>query len=204
MSEDEAKELIKNSLKFSNDDISKLNTFRSMLLDYNIRYNLISKSTENLIWSRHILDSAQLIKFFKMEDGASLVDLGSGAGFPGIVLAIFNKNLKFHVKLYEKSPIKRDFLTKVKIKLNIHFEIGENVYNDTISADLIVTRAFKKLDQVIKISREKCKKPHKIIILKGKNAQAEINNVSLAPNYSYKLENSITDVDSKIIVIKVR
>jgi|TARA_B100001093_G_scaffold506606_1_gene565805 16S rRNA (guanine527-N7)-methyltransferase len=204
MSEDEAKELIKNSLKFSNDDISKLSTFRSMLLDYNTRYNLISKSTENLIWSRHILDSAQLIKFYKMEDGASLVDLGSGAGFPGIVLAIFNKNLKFHVKLYEKSPIKRDFLTKVKMKLNIHFEIGENVYNDTISADLIVTRAFKKLDQIIKISREKCKKPHKIIILKGKNAQAEINNVSLAHNYSYKLENSITDVDSKIIVIKVR
>ena len=204
MSEDEAKELIKNSLKFSNDDISKLSTFRSMLLDYNTRYNLISKSTENLIWSRHILDSAQLIKFYKMEDGASLVDLGSGAGFPGIVLAIFNKNLKFHVKLYEKSPIKRDFLTKVKMKLNINFEIGENVYNDTISADLIVTRAFKKLDQIIKISREKCKKPHKIIILKGKNAQAEINNVSLAHNYSYKLENSITDVESKIIVIKVR
>ena len=201
MSEDEAKELIKNSLKFSNDDISKLSTFRSMLLDYNTRYNLISKSTENLIWSRHILDSAQLIKFYKMEDGASLVDLGSGAGFPGIVLAIFNKNLKFHVKLYEKSPIKRDFLTKVKMKLNIHFEIGENVYNDTISADLIVTRAFKKLDQIIKISREKCKKPHKIIILKGKNAQAEINNVSLALNYSYKLENSITDIDSKIIII---
>ena len=113
MSEDEAKELIKNSLKFSNDDISKLSTFRSMLLDYNTRYNLISKSTENLIWSRHILDSAQLIKCYKMEDGASLVDLGSGAGFPGIVLAIFNKNLKFHVKLYEKSPIKRDFLTNV-------------------------------------------------------------------------------------------
>ena len=201
MSEDEAQELIKNSLKFSNDDISKLSTFRSMLLDYNTRYNLISKSTENLIWSRHILDSAQLIKFYKMEDGASLVDLGSGAGFPGIVLAIFNKNLKFHVKLYEKSPIKRDFLTKVKMKLNIHFEIAENVYNDTISADLIVTRAFKKLDQIIKISREKCKKPHKIIILKGKNAQAEINNVSLALNYSYKLENSITDIDSKIIII---
>ena len=90
------------------------------------------------------------------------------------------------------------------MKFDFHFEIGENVYNDTISADLIVTRAFKKLDQIIKISREKCKKPHKIIILKGKNAQAEINNVSLAHNYSYKLENSITDVDSKIIVIKVR
>ena len=45
------------------------------------------------------------------------------------------------------------------------------------------------------------RKPHKIIILKGKNAQAEINNVSLPPNYSYKLENSITDTDSKIILI---
>ena len=58
-----------------------------------------------------------------------------------------------------------------------------------------------ELDQIIKISREIIKKPHKMIILKGKNAQAEINNVSLALNYSYKLENSITDIDSKIIII---
>ena len=54
------------------------------------------------------------------------------------------------------------------------------------------------------ISREKIQKPHKLIILKGKNAQSEINNVSLGSNYSYKIEKSITDHDSKIIIVDVK
>jgi 16S rRNA (guanine527-N7)-methyltransferase len=203
MGEDEAKELLKKDLKFSEADIDNLEIFRNLLLDYNSRYNLISKSTETVIWSRHILDSAQLVKYFNINLKANLVDFGSGAGFPGLVLAIFNKNPQFHVKLYEKSPVKREFLNKVKKEINLNVEISENVFNEKIDADIIVVRAFKKLDQILNISRETVKKPHKILILKGKNAQAEINNVSLAPNYSYKLEKSVTDIDSKIIVIKV-
>ena len=203
MTEEEAKKILLKDLKFSDVDIEKLEMFKSLLLDYNSNYNLISKSTENVIWSRHILDSAQLIKYYNTQNNESLVDFGTGAGFPGIVLSVFNKNPQFHVKLFEKSPVKRDFLDKVKNKINVKFDIAENVFEEPIEANVIVCRAFKKLDQIIKISRETVKKPHKIIILKGKNAQAEINNVSLATNYSYKLENSITDIDSKIIVIKV-
>ena len=204
MSEEEAKKRLKNELQFSDEDIANLEIFKNYLLEFNSKYNLISKSTENLIWSRHILDSAQLIKYFDFNSMGTLADLGSGAGFPGLILAIFNKNPEFHVKLYEKSPVKREFLSKVKKKINIDAEIKENVYNGEIDADIIVSRAFKKLNQIIKISREIIKKPHKILILKGKNAQSEINNVSLASNYSYKIENSITDVDSKIILIKVK
>ena len=204
MSEEEAKKRLKNELQFSDEDIANLEIFKNYLLEFNSKYNLISKSTENLIWSRHILDSAQLIKYFDFNSMGTLADLGSGAGFPGLILAIFNKNPEFHVKLYEKSPVKREFLSKVKKKININAEIKENVYNGEIDADIIVSRAFKKLNQIIKISREIIKKPHKILILKGKNAQSEINNVSLASNYSYKIENSITDVDSKIILIKVK
>ena len=203
MTEEEAKKILLKDLKFSDVDIEKLEMFKSLLLDYNSNYNLISKSTENVIWSRHILDSAQLIKYYNTQNNESLVDFGTGAGFPGIVLSVFNKNPQFHVKLFEKSPVKRDFLDKVKNKIKVKFDIAENVFEEPIEANVIVCRAFKKLDQIIKISRETVKKPHKIIILKGKNAQAEINNVSLATNYSYKLENSITDIDSKIIVIKV-
>ena len=64
MSEDEAKELLKKELKYSDQDIKNLEFFRKSLLDYNSKYNLISRNTENSIWSRHILDSAQLIKYF--------------------------------------------------------------------------------------------------------------------------------------------
>jgi len=204
MTEDQSKQILIKDLQFTQIDVEKLSTFRDILINFNAKYNLISKSTEHTIWSRHILDSAQLIKYFNINSRSRLADLGSGAGFPGLVLAVFNKNPEFHVKLYEKSPVKRDFLKNIKEKLKINFEIGSNIYDENIEADIIVSRAFKKLDQIIKISRETIKKAHKIIILKGKNAQEEINNVSLASNYSYKMEKSITDNDSKIIVIEVK
>ena len=73
----------------------------------------------------------------------------------------------------------------------------------SINVDLIVCRAFKKLDAIINISREIVEKPHKLIILKGKNAQAEINK-NLENNYSYKMKDSITDNKSKIIILDVK
>ena len=203
MSDQEVKKTLAN-FGFSSDDIAKLTLFSDYLLKFNKNYNLISKSTENSIWTRHILDSAQILNFFDINANKNLVDLGTGAGFPGLIVAIFNKNSKFHVKLYEKSPVKREFLQNIKDKLKIKFDIADNVYNEKIDADIIISRAFKKIDRIIDISREMSKKPHKIIILKGKSAQKEINKVSLDPNYSYKLEKSITNNDSKIIVINVK
>ena len=76
-----------------------------------------------------------------------MADLGSGAGFPGLIIAIFNKNPKFHVKLYEKSPVKRRFLNFIKEKLDIQFIVAENIYDEVIEADIVVARAFKKIDE---------------------------------------------------------
>ena len=204
MNDDEVKQILLKDLKFTENDVSKLEVLKKSLLEYNSKYNLISKSTEKSIWSRHILDSAQLIKYFSTKYEASLADFGSGAGFPGLIIAIFNKNPKFHVKLYEKSPVKRSFLNFIKEKLDIQFIVAENIYDEVIEANIVVARAFKKIDRIIEISREMIKKPHKIIILKGKNAQSEINNVSLGLNYRYKLERSITDTDSKIIIVDAK
>ena len=204
MNDDEAKQILLKDLNFSENDVNKLEVLKKSLLEYNSKYNLISKSTEKSIWSRHILDSAQLIKYFSTKYEASLADFGSGAGFPGLIIAIFNKNPKFHVKLYEKSPVKRSFLNFIKEKLDIQFIVAENIYDEVIEADIVVARAFKKIDRIIEISREMIKKPHKIIILKGKNAQSEINNVSLGSNYRYNLERSITDTDSKIIIVDAK
>ena len=101
--------ILQNQLHFSSESIEKLKIFTNALISANKKHNFISKSTEFDIWHRHILDSAQLVKFIDFSKG-SLSDLGSGAGFPGLVLAIFNENKDFHVKLYEKSPVKRAFL----------------------------------------------------------------------------------------------
>ena len=117
MTEIEAKSILIKELNFSQDSLYKLDIFCKELILYNEKFNLIGKSTINNIWERHILDSAQLVKFINFKDNLSLSDLGTGAGFPGIVLAIFNKNTKFHVKLYEKSQVKTKFLNNICEKL---------------------------------------------------------------------------------------
>ena len=202
MQQSEIINILKKDLKFSFNDLEKLKKLAKMLIYENNRHNLIGKSTENNIWQRHILDSAQIVKFINFKDSL-MADLGSGAGFPGLILGIFNKNPNFHVKLFEKSPVKRAFLNKVIELLRINVKVENNIYDNPLKADIIVCRAFKKLEEILKISREMKKRPHKIIILKGKNAQEEINRLSLTTNYSYKIKNSITNTDSKIIIFEV-
>ena len=194
--------ILKKRLNFSDHSIEKLKKFTNLVLKENQNYNLIAKSTENQIWHRHILDSAQLVKFIDF-NVSSLADLGTGAGFPGLVLEIFNKNKAFHVKLYEKSPVKRRFLIGVIKELSLNAKVLGDVRDEVIDSDIIICRAFKKLDQIIQVSREIAKKPHKLMILKGQNAQKEIKNSFKTKKYPYKLENSMTNKDSKIILMEI-
>ena len=194
--------ILKNDLNFTDQSIEKLKVFTKLVLEENKNHNLISKSTENHIWVRHVLDSAQLVKFIDFSCN-SLADLGAGAGFPGLVVEIFNQNKDFHVKLFEKSPVKRQFLLNVITKLGLNAKVLGDVRNEKLDTDIIICRAFKKLDQVIQVSREIAKKPHKLIILKGQNAQEEINKSFKNKKYPYKLENSITNIDSKIILMDI-
>ena len=200
MQDKEVISILQNKLNYSEKNIFDIKIFISELLKANKKHNFISKSTENLIWHRHILDSAQLVKFINFSKG-SLSDLGSGAGFPGLILALYNKNKDFHVKLFEKSPVKRAFLMDISNKLSLKIEIHGNVYEYSINADYIVSRAFKKLDAIIQVSREIAKKSHKLIILKGQNAHKDLKKAFKKEKYDYKLENSITNKDSKIIIV---
>ena len=194
--------ILKKSLNFSDHSIEKLKKFTNLVLKENQNYNLIAKSTENQIWHRHILDSAQLVKFIDFNLN-SVADLGTGEGFPGLVVEIFNKNKAFHVKLYEKSPVKRRFLTGVIKELNLNAKVLGDVRNEVIDSEIIICRAFKKLNKIIQVSREIAKKPHKLMILKGQNAQKEIKNSFKTKKYPYKLESSMTNKDSKIILMEI-
>ena len=192
--------ILKKRLNFSEHSIEKLKRFTNLVLEENKNYNLIAKSTENQIWHRHILDSAQLVKFIDFNLN-SLADLGTGAGFPGLVVEIFNKNKAFHVKLYEKSPVKRKFLENVQKFLD--FTIKDNIFDyPRIKTDYIVCRAFKKLIAILEISREKVKNPHQIIVLKGKNALKELKKLPKHNDYRYKIVDSVTNKESKIIIAK--
>ena len=205
MTEKEAQNILLNELNYNQDALYKIDIFCKEVIEYNQKFNLISKSTIENIWDRHVLDSAQLVKFIEFNDGLSLSDLGTGAGFPGIIIAIFNKNPKFHVKLYEKSRVKTKFLVRLCEKLNIKAEVYDNDYrNHIINSNYVVSRAFKKLEEHIRISREIIKVNHKLIILKGKSAEEEIKQLNNNFNYSYNLEKSITAEDSKILIVNIR
>ena len=203
MQEKEVINILQKQLNFTSKSIAALKMFVDALINENKKHNFISKSTEANIWHRHVLDSAQLVKFIDFSRG-SLSDLGSGAGFPGLVLAIFNSNKDFHVKLYEKSPVKRAFLKEVINNLSINVEIKGNIYEEIVDSDYIVSRAFKKLEVLIQVSREIVKKSHKIIVLKGQNAQKDLKKAFKREKYNYKLEYSITNKESKIIIVDIK
>ena len=83
------------NLNFTEGKLEKLELFANQVLSFNKRYNLISKNSEKNIWHRHILDSAQLIKHIDYKNFKSLSDLGTGAGFPGIILSIFYNDIRY-------------------------------------------------------------------------------------------------------------
>ena len=199
-----SKLILAKNLNFNHDKLQKIELFVNEVLSYNKKYNLISKNSEKDILHRHVLDSAQLIKYIDSKKFNSLSDLGTGAGFPGIMLSIFYSDiLTFHVKLYEKSKVKINFIRSVIEKLDLkNTSIYENDYQSHIlNSDYIVCRAFKKLPEILRISRETAKKPHKLIVMLGKSAQEELNKASKDSINKYKLVTSITSSDSKILLL---
>ena len=202
-----SKLILSKNLNFNDKKLKLIDLFVYDLLNFNQKYNLISKTSEKDIWNRHVLDSAQLINHIDHKNFNSLADLGTGGGFPGIILSIFYSDiLTFHVKLYEKSQVKVNFIKGVIDKLNIkNVYIYDNDYQShIIDTDYVVCRAFKKLPEILRISRETFKKPHKLIVMLGKSAQEEINKASKGMIYKYKLVNSITESDSKILLVDAK
>ena len=196
--------ILSKNLNFSDNKLKLIELFVQELLNFNQKYNLISKTSEKDIWNRHVLDSAQLIKYIDHKNFNSLADLGTGGGFPGIILSIFYSDiLTFHVKLYEKSKVKVNFIKIIIDKLNIkNVHIYENDYQShSLDSDYVVCRAFKKLPEILRISRETLRKPHKLIVMLGKSAQDELNKASKGMIYKYKLVPSITESDSKILLV---
>ena len=202
-----SKLILVKDLNFNEKKLKLLELFVQETLNYNQKYNLISKNSEKDIWTRHVLDSAQLIKHIDHKNLHSLADLGTGAGFPGIILSIYYiDTLTFHVKLYEKSKVKNNFLRSIIKKLGLkNTTIYDNDYQSHIlDSDYIVCRAFKKLNEILRISRETVKKSHKLIVMLGKSAQGEINKASKGMINKYKLVPSITNSDSKILLVDVQ
>ena len=189
----------------SRETITSLKKYEDLLIKANETLNLVGNSTIKEIWTRHFLDSVQVIDFIDKNDN-TLVDLGSGAGFPGIVLAITLKDRKIplKIKLIEKSPKKVKFLRDLINKLQLDVDvINRNVLEDSkkLLDDVFVARAFKPLKIILQLIHNKAKNWKKIFIFLGKTGKSELLQASKSWEIEYKQRVSITSDDSTIIEI---
>jgi len=189
----------------SRETIEVLKIYENLIVKNNKIVNLIGKSTENQIWERHFLDTAQVVDFID-KNTKSMVDLGSGAGFPGIVLAIILKDRKIplKIKLIEKSSKKVNFLKKVIKTLNLKVEvINKNIIEEQVNFndDVFVARAFKPLKIILELIHNKAKNWKKVFIFLGKTGKSELLQASKIWDIEYKQRVSVTSNDSIIIEI---
>ena len=189
----------------SRETIISLNKYEDFLIKANKDLNLIGNSTINQIWNRHFLDSFQVIDFIDKNDKL-LADLGSGAGFPGIILAIASKDRKMSIKikLIEKSPKKVKFLKNLISALDLKVEVKlQNIFEETnlFLEDVFVARAFKPLKVILELIHNKAKNWKKIFIFLGKTGKDELLQASKIWNIEYKQRVSATSSDSIILEI---
>ena len=191
--------------RVSRETITSLKKYEEYLILANKNLNLIGKSTVDQIWIRHFLDSIQGIDFIDKSD-KTLVDIGSGAGFPGLVLALASKDRKIplKIKLFDKSPKKTKFLKEIVKELNLNVEvINKNVFDQQIifTDDVFAIRAFKPLTIILELIHKKAKNLKKAFIFLGKTWSKELLVASKIWDIKYKQRVSVTSDDSIIIEI---
>jgi 16S rRNA (guanine527-N7)-methyltransferase len=179
----------------------------SLILQKNQKINIISKNTalKKTIIERHIIDSAQVIDFVDLNSNI-ITDLGSGAGFPGIVVAIILKNMKnkMNVHLYEKSHHKNHFLKEVSEKLNLNTKVFQkNIFEiKNLETGSIMSRAFKPMPIILDLVYENFFKYKNLIFFMGKSGKKILENSEKKWELNYIEKKSLTNEDSFLINVK--
>ena len=178
--------------------------YESLLKKWNNKTNLVSKKSLSDIWIRHFLDSAQLLNHCRAENRLWL-DVGSGAGFPAVVIAavLRDRGIKADIVLVEKNKTKAIFLGELKRKLGLSFEIiCENIEKiEPLKADIISARAFSSLEHLLHLSEYHGKKSSVSLFLKGKNIREELDKTFKIWFFQYDIIRSLSSDDGKIIKI---
>ena len=179
----------------SRETIEKLKTYEKLVLEWNNKFNLVSKSSIPYIWERHIEDSLQLCGFITQSDKI-VYDFGSGAGFPGVVIAIVAQELypDLKVSLIESIGKKANFLKVVNDELLLNMDI----YNDRIEklnltkADVITSRAMASLDKLLEYSKPFCSNKTRLLFLKGEKWQEEVREAEKKWRFDFTTKQSQT------------
>jgi 16S rRNA (guanine527-N7)-methyltransferase len=184
----------------SHETLTKLDKYVDLLTDWNQNFNLVAESTLPHIWQRHFLDSAQLIqhipKYCRL-----LIDIGSGAGFPGIVLAIMGID---GVHLTESIGKKAKFLQKVIDDLGLdvvlHHDRVENLVD--MRADVITARAVALLPKLMAFAKPVTKSNTICLFLKGKNCERELTESAKSWTFDHTVSPSLSDDSGSVLIVR--
>ena len=196
-----------NGLNVSRETFLDFENYISMIIEKNKKINIISQNTSSkkTIIERHIVDSAQVIDFIDFNSNTT-IDLGSGGGLPGIVVAIILKNMKnnMDVHLYEKSYHKSHFLEEVSKKLNLNTKvIQKNIFEiKNLETGTIMSRAFKPMPVVLDLVYENFSKYKNLIFFMGKSGKKIFEESKNDWDLEYIERKSLTNEDSFLLNIK--
>ena len=196
-----------NDLNVSRETFLDFENYISMIIEKNKKINIISQNTSSkkTIIDRHIVDSAQIIDFIDFNCNKT-IDLGSGGGLPGIVVAIILKNMKnnMDVHLYEKSYHKSHFLEEVSKKLNLNTKVFQkNIFEiKNLETGTIMSRAFKPMPVVLDLVYENFSKYKNLIFFMGKNGKKIFKESKNNWDLEYIERKSLTNEDSFLLNIK--
>ena len=200
MTEEDAKGWIEANFNVPRETLVGLEAFADFLRSENERQNLVSRGTLDRIWERHFLDSAQLLRFAPASN-ASWLDLGTGAGFPGLVVAALHGG---PVTMIESRRLRIEFLRRAADVLGlgdravILLDRVERV--PTQKFDAISARAFAPMNQLLELAHRFSTEKTRWILPKGRSAQSELAAAESSWQGSFRLEPSLTDAESGIII----
>jgi 16S rRNA (guanine527-N7)-methyltransferase len=198
MNEAEARAWVERTFAVSRETMARIDAFAALLREENARQNLVSKGSLDWLWLRHIADSAQLLRFAPSPE-ASWIDLGSGAGFPGLIVAALHKG---PVTLVEERRLRVDFLHRAAAILGVQPAIlaGRAERVPKRSYDVISARAFAPLPRLLDLGTGFSTKKSLWVLPKGRNADAELAGLDPSWQGDFRLEPSLTDAEAQIIV----
>jgi 16S rRNA (guanine527-N7)-methyltransferase len=182
----------------SRETFERLERFVVLLKEENARQNLVSAATLEQVWTRHIVDSAQLVRY-EPRPAASWIDIGSGAGLPGIVVACL---VAGPVTLVEPRRLRSEFLHKACESLGLRASVvsakAERVEG---KFDVITARAVAPLPQLLKISAHLSTRNTVWALPKGRSAKAELAEAARNWHFDAREEPSCTDPQSTILLL---
>ena len=178
--------------------LTKLSEYKKILIKENENMNLIGKSTLIDLDERHFLDCIQIVKYLPQHE-KSIMDIGTGAGLPGIILSIIGfRNLH----LVEKSPKKSSFLENCKLRLGLNYVVHNKPISEisNLNIDYITARAFASIEKIISMTKKIINKQTRFILLKGRSYLKELETIN-QQKYFWETHPSITSSESKIIIM---